>query len=208
MSNKKKNGFSYDLSFVGLLIFVLINVWLSLLIKKFKNEASERDLVIRREKAEVFRLGYNVNAFKRVFCMNIDSHEKNLAEPIKHVLTGIDEGGMQLLYLKADACSECNMHIVNWLVKRNAGSEGFRIVAHSSNEFSLEDLYNQGVIHDPSIIIWYDDALFDDRLSDSTADLVLVNKHHVIQALFPLDIIKDVRLFDEYLQCADRAFFN
>ncbi len=208
MVKKRKNSFVCDLGFIGLLIFIVVNVWLSLVIKKLKNEAAEQEMHRMRERSAVFRLEHHIHTFRDVFCMNMVLHGAKLAEPVKSELRSLDKGHdvMLLLYLKANACSECNIHIINWLVKRNAGFDDFRILTHTSNAFYLEEMSHEGYITDASHIIWYDNDLYDGDLSASTADLVFVDGYGGIQALFPLDLIKDVCLFDEYLQCADKAF--
>lgn len=204
---RRNQKLRYDLSFLGLLVFIVVNVWLSLLIKKLKNEAAEMELFIRREKSDVFRLNSHIQSFREVFCMNMGFHKARLTVPPEDEFrnAGNAESVMQLLYLKAHACSECNIYIIDWLVRRNAGLDNFLIVAHSSNAFYLQEMYHDGVITDPSSIIWYDDDLYRDHLSESTADLIFVDKDNVIQVLFPLDFIKDVCLFDDYLQCIDAA---
>ncbi len=204
---KRKQKLGYDLSFVGLLLFIIVNVWLSLVIKKLKSEAAEMEMFIRREKSEVFRLNGHIHSFREVFCMNMGMPNSRITPLPGDALriAGDTQGFLQLLYLKAHACSECNLYIIDWLVRRNAGLDNFLIIAHSSNAFYLEEMYHDGVLTDPSVVVWHDDELYGDHLSESTADLVFADKDHVIKALFPLDFIKDICLFDEYLQCIDAA---
>lgn len=208
MTGRRKNKFRYDISFFALLIFIVINVWMSLLIKKLKNESAEKDMHIKQQSAESFRLESNFHAFRAVFCKNTGLQGARLNKTISNELRSVGGGSVMLvLYLKAYACSECNLHIIHWLIRRNADYEDFRIVAHTSNTFYLEEMYQEGVIKDPSsMVIWYDDILYDDKVSESTADLVFIDKNHVIQLLFPLDFIKDTCLFDEYLQCVETSF--
>ncbi len=208
MIKNRKKSIGYDLGFIGLLVFIVVNVWLSLVIKKLKNEAAEQEMHRMRERSSVFRLEHHINTFRDIFCMNMGLSAVKLAEPVKSELRspGNHHDVMLLLYLKANACSECNIHIINWLVKRNAGFDDFRILAHTSNAFYLEEMSHEGYITDASHIIWYDNDLYDGDLSASTADLVFVDGYGGIQALFPLDFIKDACWFEEYLQCADKAF--
>ncbi len=208
MAANRNNRFSYNLSLVGLLLFIVVNVWLSLVIKKLKKEAVENNMLIKQEQTEALRVYQHISTLKTIFCMNMGLSGGKLNKPAGHDLQSLqtDDGVMLLLYLKAYACSECNMHIINWIVKRNASLDDFRIISHSSNSFYLDEMHNEGVITDPSIILWYDEELYDKHLSESTADLLFVDRHYVIQALFPLDYIKDPCLFDEHIECLNTAF--
>lgn len=208
MGAKRIRRFKYDLSLWGLLVFIVINVWLSLVIKKLKKESSENDMLLKQEQKEAIRANQHIKAFTGVFCMNMGLSGAKLNKPSRYELQSLQtgEGVMLVLNLKAFSCNECNMHVVDWLVKRNAGLDDFRIVAHTSNTFYLDEMYHEGVLTDPSIILWYDDELYDAHISESTADLLFIDRQHVIQALFPLDLINDACLLDQYLQCADAAF--
>lgn len=208
MAKKGKYRFAYDLSLLGLLVFIIVNVWLSLVIKNLKNEVYEKDGIVKWEQAEVLRAHQHINAFQDVFCMNMGLRGAKVNKPVRHKLQSMQngQGVMLLLHLDEYACSECNMHIINWLVKRNSGFNDFRIVSHSSNAFYLDEMYHEGVIPDPSIIVWYDDALYDESLPGSTADLLFIDRHYVIQAMLPLDKMNDACLFEEYLQCANKSF--
>ncbi len=207
MTKNRKQKLRYDLSFLGLMVFIVINVWLSLVIKKLKNETAEQAMLVNRERAEVLSLDYHIRAFKNVFCMNIGLNDTRLTEPLVNDLHNLmpDRSDVLLLYLKADACSSCNLQIISWLVKRGIELDDFRIVAHTSNTAYLEEMHREGIIADTSLILWYDDGAYDEPISESTADLLFIDNENVIQALFALDFIKDVCLFDEYLQCVDAA---
>ncbi len=179
------------------------------MIKKLKNESAEKDMHIKRQNAESFRLNSNLHSLRAVFCVNTGLQAARLNKTISNELRSVGVGGsvMLLLYLKAYACSECNLHIIHWLIRRNADYEDFRIVAHTSNTFYLEEMYQEGIIEDPfSIIIWYDDILYNDSVSESTADLLFIDENLDIQALFPIDIIKDIGFFEEYLQCVETSY--
>ncbi|MFW5760632.1 MAG: hypothetical protein ACOCXH_06615 [Cyclobacteriaceae bacterium] len=108
-------------------------------------------------------------------------------------------GQMAILYLKAHACSPCNMPVIEGLIKTRAGSGHFQVASHSSNRHFLQPVIQKNGLADTERIQWLSDKLYDYHQPVYDAELLFIDPAGFILGVLPLELLKERALFESWL---------
>ena len=73
-----------------------------------------------------------------------------------------DSSGLQnILYLKAHACSPCNMPLIEGIINAASGNRKFQIASHTSNRHFLQPVLQKNVMEDSERVNWLTHKLYD-----------------------------------------------
>lgn len=179
------------ITLVFLAFFMALSIWLSLRIKKTNEQLgqSERNNVaLLQEKAMA---DYRQDILQEAFIINFKLEPEPLLEVIPEA--GENRKNLVLLYLKAHACSPCNMPAIKALIHHIGKAENFFILSHPSNRFFLSQLENEpGYIDN---VVWVNEKLYASINDSFDAELLFVNKHKLITGRLPLEYLKEEQLF-------------
>jgi hypothetical protein len=190
-----------DLRLVLLISFIGLTIWLSYNIKKQHVTNKHLKSSLEKTRMDDFLLHNRVHLLNDVLMDNIELKGKKLSGTAIELITQtlIQPGLAPVLYLRAYSCEDCYRNIITSIIDRLSRKKGFHIISHSSNRHYIEEMVQINVINDLSIVLWDDEELFSNSLTNSSAELVLVDNQQRIKALLPLNFFLDPYLFSTYL---------
>jgi hypothetical protein len=172
------------------IIFISLSVWLSFTVKKANSEIAQKNRQLQQSEEQNRMMKYRQKIMQEAFAYNM------LTEPvtIDNAMAGMQKGATQsfLLYLKANACSPCNIGVIKSIANRYAQHEHFRIASHTSNRHFLMQ-----ALHDEEAnVIWLNDRLYTDDHAAYDAELLFINENGFVIGRLPLELLKDEELFE------------
>ncbi|MBW6480571.1 MAG: hypothetical protein K0B37_14175, partial [Bacteroidales bacterium] len=134
-----------DIKTLLVFLFIALSIWLSFSVKKanenlFQSETQvkelERELGIRKYQLEIMHEALALNIGKAPIPTRQTTSSRLTSN---HNTFGSGNAGLtSILYLKAHACSPCNMPVIEGLINMAAGSDHFQIASHNSNRHFLQ----------------------------------------------------------------------
>jgi hypothetical protein len=190
-----------NLSFVLLLSFIGLTIWLSYIVKKQYAANEQLESSIEQTRYDEFLLHNRINLLNDAFMENIQLKGVKLSGSAVYSIAQklIDADLVPVLYLRAYGCEDCYSTIITSIIDRLSGKAGFHIISHSSNRHYIEEMYKLNVIKDLSIVLWDDDELYSNSFAQTTAELILIDNQQRVKALLPLDFFLDHHLFLTYI---------
>jgi hypothetical protein len=190
-----------NLSFVLLLLFIGLTIWLSYILKKQYATNEKLKSSIEQNRHDEFLLHNRINHLNDAFMENIKMKGEKLSGSAVYSIAQklLDADIVTVLYLRAYSCEDCYSSIITRIIDRLSGKAGFHIISHSSNRHYIEEMHKLNVIKDLSIVLWDDDELYSTSFPQTTAELVLIDNQQRVKAMLPLDFFSDHHLFLNYV---------
>ncbi len=190
-----------DMQSMGLILFIVLTVWLSFLVRNHKHAIYNLQKDAMTNRREAFNLNMRFNLLNDAFVENIFLDGSVLAADASVHLPAapVNTSTMPLLYLKPYACSDCYQFIIGGIIEHLAAHDGFYVVSHTSNSYFIRALDQYNIITAAGRIIWTDDERYFPDISESTAELLLVDSKNNIQATLSMEFLRDPVLFSQYI---------
>jgi hypothetical protein len=187
---------------VLIFLFLAISLWLSFKVKSQRQELFQVKTTLVQNNNQNNLLSYQLDVLQEAFALNFGF----LPEPllITEILNTPALGPMALLYLKAHACSPCNMPVIRRLIEQGWQHDGFRIVSHATNRHFLMQALSDDALNNPQKVTWLNHPLYANETTQYDAELLLVAPAGHITGLLPLELLKEEALFSGLL----KDFFN
>jgi hypothetical protein len=193
-SEKKemKAGFREFLIF----FFLAISLWLSFKVKSQRQEISQSQITLVQSQNHNNLLSYQLAIVQEAFALNFGlAHEPLL---LQEVMNSTAASPMAVLYLKAHACSPCNMPVIRRLIDQGWKHDGFRIVSHATNRHFLMQAISDDDLNNPQKVTWLNHTLYANETTQYDAELLLVAPTGLITGLLPLELLKEKALFANF----------
>ena len=179
------------------ILFTALSVWLSFTVKKANSEITLKSRQLLQSEEQNRMLLYRQGIMQEAFAINLANEPIAIYKNISNVLK--DGDGGFILYLKAHACSPCNMGIIKSIVQQHAVNDHFRIASHPSNRHFLMQALNEVQFKEDERIMWLNDQLYSKDYEVYDAELLLLNPKGYIVGILPLELLKESDLFEPAL---------
>src|SRR5690554_4589951 len=112
-----------ELKLLLIFLFSVVSLGLSFKVKKTSNELSRLKKNLVKIEQQNNMLNYQLDVLQEAFALNFGlAHEPLLMPEVMNIPAGRP---MALLYLKAHACSPCNMPVIHRLIEQGWKQNGF-----------------------------------------------------------------------------------
>jgi hypothetical protein len=108
------------------------------------------------------------------------------------LLSGFTGNDVMILYLKAHACSPCNMSVLKRIIPTAAQNGNFVIFSHDSNRHFLSPLLEEV---DHTKIEWFNESLYSGDNNQYDGELVITDNNGYIKGAIPVEYLKDELIF-------------
>jgi hypothetical protein len=151
----------FNTNLILVISFIALSIWLSFSVKKahenlFQSETQvkelERELGIRKYQLEIMHEALALNIGKAP----IPTRQTTLSrQTSNYTPSGAGKAGlMSILYLKAHACSPCNMQVIEGLINVAADNDNFQIASHNSNRHFLQPVIQHNNLAESERVNW------------------------------------------------------
>jgi hypothetical protein len=177
------------------IVFLTVSIWLSFTIKKVNSEIVLKSMQHHQSEEQNRMLLYRQRILQDAFVINMINEPISIFQSIPRKLKDGDVGF--ILYLKAHACSPCNMGVIKSILKRFSENQQFYVVSHPSNRHFLKQALNKAQIGEyDNRVIWLNEKLYIENHAVYDAELLFINSIGYIQGIFPLELLKEGELFE------------
>jgi len=188
------------------ILFIALSIWLSFSVKK-TNEAlfqagaqiktMERELNISKYQIGILQEALKLNIGKAPLPTRLTTSSRLTSN---HTSFDYDNASLQsILYLKTQACSPCNMPVIEGIINAAAGNSNFQIASHASNRHFLQPVILQNGIEEGGRVNWLSGKLYDYNQPVYDAELLFVDAKGFILGVLPLELLKERDLFASWL---------
>jgi len=183
---------------VLIFLFLAISLWLSFNLKSQRQELFQIKTTLAQNNNQNKLLSYQLDVLQEAFTLNFGLLPEPLLMP--EVMNTPARRPMAVLYLKAHACSPCNMPVIRRLIEQGWQHHGFRIVSHATNRHFLMQALSDDALNNPKKVTWLNHPLYANETTQYDAELLLVASTSLISGLLPLELIKEDDLFSGLLK--------
>jgi hypothetical protein len=187
-----------NLNLLIAITFIAISIWLSFVLKKTNQELVHCEAHAKTIEQKLKHGHYQLGILQEALDLNMGKAPieiRNYATSHKQ-----NTSLSAILYLKAQACSPCNMPVIEGLINLCAESEVFQIASHDTNRHFLQPVLQKNGLSESGRMRWlagklyaYDHPVYD-------AELLLVDPEGLILGTLPLELLKEKELFATWLQ--------
>jgi hypothetical protein len=195
-----------DIKTLLVFLFIALSIWLSFSVKKaneklFKSEnqivAMERELSVSKYQLKILQEALLLNIGKAPVPTRLPTQSRQTSN---YTSSGSGNAGLaSILYLKAHACSPCNMPVIEGLINMAAGSDHFQIASHNSNRHFLQPVKQHNDLAESEKVNWLTGKLYDYHHPVYDAELLFVDAKGFILGVLPLELLKERSLFESWL---------
>ena len=194
---------------IGLVLsifFISLSIWLSFSVKKANENLFQSEIRVKELERELGMSKYQLEIMQEALTLNLGK------APIPTRLTTLsrltsnfqstgsgNNGLMAVLYLKAHACSPCNMPVIEGIINAAAGNSIFQIASHASNRHFLQPVLQKNGMEDSERVNWLSGKLYDYQQPVYDAELLFVDAKGFILGVLPLELLKERALFEFWL---------
>ncbi|TVR83573.1 MAG: hypothetical protein EA412_00805 [Chitinophagaceae bacterium] len=157
----------------------------------------EREVGIRKYQLEILKEALELNIGKAP----VPTRQTTLSrQTSNYTSSGAGKAGlMSILYLKAHACSPCNMPVIEGLINAAAGNNHFQIASHNSNRHFLQPVIQHNGLAESERVTWLSGKLYEYHQPVYDAELLFIDPAGFILGVLPLELLKERTLFDSWL---------
>jgi hypothetical protein len=186
-----------SLSIFIALIFITLSIWLSFSVKKTNKNLQQAEIQAKAMEQELVITKYQTTILQEALQLNI------ALAPVQ--ITGFppvnfkDTTSLAILYLKAHACTPCNMPVIEMIIDAAAQRSNFCIASHTSNQHFLQPVIKKANLTANERVIWLSNKLYENEQSQYDSELLFVDAQGSILGLLPLELLKEKELFESWL---------
>ena len=116
--------------------FIALSIWLSFTVKQANKILLQTETQMKVMEQELNISKYQTGILQEALELNIGMTPVQIS---RHTPAGLSEEGLQnILYLKAHACSPCNMPVLEGIINAAAGNSIFQVASHTSDRHFLQ----------------------------------------------------------------------
>jgi hypothetical protein len=179
------------------LLFISLSIWLSFTVKNAKSEIAQKERLLIQIEEKNHSLQYRQKIMQEAFFLNLINEPVALSQGIAGLKK--DKEQSFILYLKANACSPCNIGVIRSIAQRHAENKKFLIASHTSNRHFLLQALHDEQIDENKKVIWLTDKLYSEDRAVYDAELLFINPKGFISGILPLELLKEAELFEPLL---------
>ncbi len=135
----------FNINLLLAIIFIALSIWLSFTVKQaneklFQTETKmkvmEQELNVSKYQADILLEALELNIGKAPLPTRLTTPSLLTSN---HTTVNTGNASLQnLLYLKAHACSPCNMPVIEGIINAASGNRKFQIASHTSNRHFVQ----------------------------------------------------------------------
>jgi hypothetical protein len=186
-----------DLSIFSCIILISLSIWLSFSVKKANKKLQDAEKLAITLEQNLVLSKYQTTILQEALQINISKAPASISPGIP--LLNTDTLPNTILYLKAHACSPCNMKVIEMIIDAAAQRPNFCIASHTSNQHFLKPVIEKANLTASERVIWLTDKLFENDQSQYDSELLFVDAQGSILGLLPLELLKEKELFESWL---------
>ena len=196
----------FNTNLILVISFIALSIWLSFSVKKANDNLFQSESQVEELERELEINKYHLGIMQEALALNIGK------VPVPTRLTtwsrltsnhnsfGSGKAGlMSILYLKAHACSPCNMQVIEGLINVAADNDNFQIASHNSNRHFLQPVIQHNDLAESERVNWLTGKLYDYHQPVYDAELLFVDAKGFILGVLPLELLKERALFESWL---------
>ncbi|MFW6326867.1 MAG: hypothetical protein ACOC2F_01000 [Bacteroidota bacterium] len=130
-----------NLSPIITLLFIALSIYLSILIKNKNQQLTESERTLNAQNQEIDDYKYQTDLLQECILLNLSASLGKISD--NELFSRHSERDMMVLYLKAHACSPCNMPVLKRIIPLAAKDENFMVLSHDSNKHFLSPLLEE-----------------------------------------------------------------
>lgn len=179
------------------LTFITLSIWLSFSVKKTNEKLQHAEMQAKTWEKELILSKYQTGILQEALQLNMALAPVQITSftPVNYT----DTTSLAILYLKAHACSPCNMPVIEMIIDAAAHSPGFCIASHTSNQHFLKPVIEKANLLTNERVIWLSDKLYENEQSQYDSELLFVDAQGSTLGLLPLEMLKEKELFESWL---------
>ena len=188
------------------IIFIALSIWLSFSVKRTNEALFHAETLMKTMERDINISKYQAGIMQEALKLNIGKAPVPTRQTTSSRLTSnhtsVDSGDASLqniLYLKAHACSPCNMPVIEGIINAAAGNSNFQIASHVSNRHFLQPVILQNGIEEGERVNWLSGKLYDYNQPVYDAELLFVDAKGFALGVLPLELLKERELFESWL---------
>ncbi len=186
-----------DMKSVLVLLFIFLSIWLSFAIKQTKEKLFQSENQVIEQERELRVSKYKLDIIQEALELNIGMTPVQIS---RHTPAGLSEEGLHnILYLKAHACSPCNMPVIEGIINAAAGNSNFQVASHASNRHFLQPVILQNGLEEGGRVNWLTHKLYEYHHPVFDAELLFVDAKGFVLGVLPLELLKERELFASWL---------
>ena len=201
-----------NLNLLLAIIFISLSIWLSFTIKQTNEKLIQAESQVKELERELGISKYQLEIMQEALSLNIGKAPVPTRQTTQSRLTsnyqspGYGNNGLTaVLYLKAHACSPCNMPVIEGLIKTGAGSGHFQVASHNSNRHFLQPVIQHNGLAESERVNWLTGKLYDYHHTAYDAELLFIDPGGFILGVLPLELLKERTLFESWLAAFSNA---
>jgi hypothetical protein len=179
------------------IIFITLSIWLSFSVKKANEKLQDAEKLAITLEQNLVLSKYQTTVLQEALQINITSVPTRIITGM--TLLKANTLPNTILYLKADACSPCNMPVIEMIIDAAAQRPNFCIASHTSNQHFLKPVIEKANLPANERVIWLSHKLYDYGKSSYDSELLFVDVEGSILGLLPLELLKEKELFESWL---------
>jgi hypothetical protein len=186
-----------SLSIFIALIFITLSIWLSFSVKKTNKNLQQAEIQAKAMEQELVITKYQTTILQEALQLNIALAPVQITgfTPVNYT----DTTSLAILYLKAHACTPCNMPVIEMIIDAAAQRPNFCIASHTSNQHFLKPVIEKANLTTNERVIWLTNKLYDYGKSSYDSELLFVDANSSVMGVLPLELLKEKALFESWL---------
>lgn len=183
------------------ILFIALSIWLSFSVKSARQEVVHLNSHLKVAEQELQFSKYQKGILQEALELNIGKAPVPTRLTSNHTSYGTGDASLHaILYLKAHACSPCNMPVIEGIINAAAEQQQFQLVSHTSNQHFLQPVLAQNGLAENEKVTWLSHKLYDYHHPVYDAELLFVNTQGLILGVLPLELLKERGLFENWLK--------
>ncbi|NLA69402.1 MAG: hypothetical protein GX856_14400 [Gammaproteobacteria bacterium] len=175
-------------SFIAL-VFVGISIWLSFSNKKFKLELKNAESRKKIQEQQLDDINLDASMIFEAFALNFVRVNQTLESNTK--MPGYEGEYLHVIYLKENACSECNHNKLLKIIEKLKNKGRLHIVAHPSNRFFIRKIIQSQELDESGFVTYLNKEFLQPEFSLYDSELVLVNQKNQVVWGVPIDFLRN-----------------
>jgi len=193
-----------NISLVLAIFFIALSIWLSLSVRKANENLYRTETQLKAMERELSVSKYQLGILLEALELNIGKAPIPTRQTTCHTSNNNSFGSgkaglMNILYLKAHACSPCNMPVIEGLINMAVGSDHFQIASHNSNRHFLQPVIQHNDLAESERVNWLTGKLYEYHQPVYDTELLFVDAKGFILGVLPLELLKERALFESWL---------
>lgn len=180
------------------LVFAGVSVWLSFSNKQFRLDLKNAESRIKIQEQQLDDISSDAAMIFEAFALNFVQVNRTLESNIN--IPGHQGESLYVIYLKENACSECNQTELLKLTGKMKQKGMFHIVAHPSNRFFVRQIIQSEELDESEFVTYLNKEIIYPGFSSYDAELLLLNQNKQVVWGVPIGFLRNEKLMSLVLR--------